>query len=45
MTGPVLANSLIDPTEPLERQNQRLLEISAALMRRVEQDMDGSAAT
>lgn len=35
-------DSLIDPSEPLEEQHARLLEITAALMRRVEQDMDGA---
>lgn len=35
-------DSLIDPSEPLEEQHARLLEITAALMKRVEQDMDGA---
>ncbi|MCA8884478.1 MAG: PAS-domain containing protein [Rhodobacteraceae bacterium] len=37
-----MIESLIDPSEPLEEQHARLLEITAALMRRVEQDMDGA---
>ena len=37
-------NSLIDPTDSIERQNEKLIQISAALMRRVEQDTDKSGA-
>ena len=36
--------SLIDPKESLERQNERLLAINDALMRRVEQEVDGTGA-
>lgn len=36
--------SLIDPSEPIERQNARLMAIVSALMRRVEQDMDEAGA-
>ncbi|MEQ3624340.1 MAG: PAS-domain containing protein [Celeribacter sp.] len=35
---------LIDPTDSLERQNEKLLRIASALMHRVEQDTDRSGA-
>lgn len=35
---------LIDPSDPIERQNDKLLQIAEALMRRVEQDTDHSGA-
>ncbi len=38
-----LINTLVDPKEPLAQQHARLLEITEALMRRVEQDMDRSS--
>ncbi|TNC66830.1 PAS-domain containing protein [Rubellimicrobium roseum] len=38
------AAALIDPTEPLERQNQKLLRICEALMKRVEQGDDDRGA-
>ncbi|MEO1308204.1 MAG: PAS-domain containing protein [Pseudomonadota bacterium] len=34
--------SILNPDDSLERQNEKLLQISAALMRRVEQDTDRS---
>ncbi|MBM7066399.1 PAS-domain containing protein [Actibacterium sp. 188UL27-1] len=34
--------SILNPEDSLERQNEKLLQISAALMRRVEQDTDRS---
>lgn len=37
-------DSLINPTDPLERQNAKLKKITAALMRRVEQGSDGLGA-
>lgn len=36
--------SLIDPNDPLERQNEKLLKIAAALMRRVEESTDATGA-
>ena len=36
-----MASNLVDPDEPLEVQKARLLTIADALMKRVEQDMDG----
>ncbi|SMX34547.1 hybrid sensor histidine kinase/response regulator [Actibacterium lipolyticum] len=39
-----MAQSLINPNDPLERQNEKLLKISEALMRRVEQSTDASGA-
>lgn len=39
-----MTHSLIDPADPIERQNEKLLQISEALMRRVEQDTDHSGA-
>lgn len=36
--------ALIDPADSLERQNEKLRQITAVLMRRVEQDTDQSAA-
>ncbi|MBP1804869.1 PAS-domain containing protein [Rubellimicrobium aerolatum] len=38
------ATGLIDPAEPLERQNQKLLRICEALMKRVEQGDDDRGA-
>lgn len=38
------ASALIDPRDPLERQNEKLLRICEALMRRVEQDTDDRGA-
>lgn len=35
-----MTDTLIDPNEPLAQQHARLLEITDALMRRVEQDME-----
>ncbi len=42
--APHLNHSLINPTDPLERQNEKLLTIAEALMRRVEQITDDSGA-
>ncbi|MBT53105.1 MAG: hybrid sensor histidine kinase/response regulator [Mameliella sp.] len=39
-----MTHYLIDPTDPVERQNEKLLRISEALMRRVEQDTDQTGA-
>ncbi|SEQ81634.1 hybrid sensor histidine kinase/response regulator [Thalassovita taeanensis] len=39
-----MTHALIDPHDTLERQNEKLLRISAALMRRVEQGSDASGA-
>lgn len=39
-----MTHFLINPNDPLERQNEKLLRISEALMRRVEQDTDQSGA-
>ncbi|MDJ0627671.1 MAG: PAS-domain containing protein [Rhodobacter sp.] len=39
-----MPHSLINPADTLERQNQKLIQISEALMRRVEQDTDRSGA-
>ncbi|MBV6638776.1 MAG: hybrid sensor histidine kinase/response regulator, partial [Mameliella sp.] len=39
-----MTHYLINPNDPLERQNEKLLRISEALMRRVEQDTDQSGA-
>ncbi|WP_170775718.1 PAS-domain containing protein [Ruegeria lacuscaerulensis] len=39
-----MIESLIDPLDPLERQNQKLLKIAEALMRRVEESTDASGA-
>ena len=36
--------SLIDPNDPLERQNEKLLKIAESLMRRVEESTDASGA-
>jgi signal transduction histidine kinase/CheY-like chemotaxis protein len=36
--------SLIDPKDPLERQNDKLLKIAESLMRRVEESTDASGA-
>lgn len=36
--------SLIDPNDPLERQNEKLLKIAESLMRRVEESTDASYA-
>lgn len=35
-----MPDTFIDPTDSLERQNEKLIKISAALMRRVEQDSE-----
>ncbi|UWR51745.1 PAS-domain containing protein [Phaeobacter inhibens] len=37
-----MTEGLIDPRDSLERQNEKLLKITATLMRRVEQDTDAS---
>ncbi|AHD08945.1 hybrid sensor histidine kinase/response regulator [Phaeobacter gallaeciensis] len=37
-----MTEGLIDPHDSLERQNEKLLKITATLMRRVEQDTDAS---
>ena len=37
-------STLVDPSEPLERQNQKLLAITAALMRRVESQTERAGA-
>ena len=39
-----MTHSLINPEDSLERQNEKLLQISEVLMRRVEQDTDKSGA-
>lgn len=39
-----MTHYLIDPKDPVERQNEKLLRISEALMRRVEQDTDQTGA-
>ncbi|MDJ0824061.1 MAG: PAS-domain containing protein [Rhodobacter sp.] len=39
-----MVHPLINPADSLERQNQKLIQISEALMRRVEQDTDRSGA-
>lgn len=39
-----MIRALVDPNEPLERQNAKLLEIVRALMRRVEQSTDETGA-
>lgn len=39
-----MSQSLINPDEPLERQNAKLIQITEALMRRVEQHHDQSGA-
>ncbi|MRU14575.1 response regulator [Roseovarius sp. A21] len=36
--------SLIDPNDPVERQNEKLLKIAESLMRRVEESTDASGA-
>lgn len=39
-----MIESLTDPNDPLDRQNEKLLKIVAALMRRVEESTDASGA-
>ncbi|MGH1329998.1 MAG: PAS-domain containing protein [Paracoccaceae bacterium] len=39
-----MMNPLLNPSDTLERQNEKLLKITEALMRRVEQDTDTSGA-
>lgn len=39
-----MSHYLVDPADPLERQNEKLIQISEALMRRVEQDTDQAGA-
>ena len=39
-----MTHPLINPADPLERQNEKLIQISEALMRRVEQDTDRTGA-
>jgi len=39
-----MQSSLVNPADSLERQNEKLIQISDALMRRVEQDTDKSGA-
>lgn len=39
-----MIESLTDPSDPLDRQNEKLLKIVAALMRRVEESTDASGA-
>lgn len=39
-----MVHELIDPNDTLERQNQKLLKITATLMRRVEQSTEASGA-
>jgi len=44
MSGSAPSDGLIDPRDPLERQNEKLRKITDALMRRVEQGSDGLGA-
>ncbi|MEC7963271.1 MAG: hybrid sensor histidine kinase/response regulator, partial [Pseudomonadota bacterium] len=44
MSGSAPSGGLIDPRDPLERQNEKLRKITDALMRRVEQGSDGLGA-
>ncbi len=39
-----MIETLINPDDPLDRQNEKLLKIAAALMRRVEESTDASGA-
>ena len=39
-----MTHPLVNPTDSLERQNEKLIQISEVLMRRVEQDTDKSGA-
>ena len=43
-TGGGMTSTLINPTDSLTRQNEKLLKISEALMRRVEQTTNDSGA-
>ncbi|MBD3765895.1 MAG: PAS-domain containing protein, partial [Rhodobacterales bacterium] len=44
LSAPPVADSLIDPADPLDRQRDKLLQIAHVLMRRVEQITDDSGA-